>query len=370
MIRTGEEDLSEAALLDFIHSSGGRVKNADMTRAYKRFVNHGDVHLRARYREEFKAALDRIAVVKSENGEKFVVLKKRYRQQMQDRPGPTGQQATPGTPDQRSTRSGQAAWSAGPIITVTEAPGLPDQQEMQFDSSPSSVVLADAQVQPSQETPKPPDTEDEPDKDSGSKSESEQEEECGGHEGSHSVALDPVEKDWFCSAACARLAHLTQLLQQDPALANKKDFISGFTALHWAAKHGNTEMVRAMVDAGADVNTKAHGGYTPLHIAALHGHRHVADLLVEAYGAKRNVRDYSGRFAAYYLTARVSGHEDTTDAQFHGPQAGERRNRKLALLFHPKKKWGSAEDLTPIPEEQASTNQLTIPAFRTRKFSR
>uniref|UniRef100_A0AAY4D1K4 SOWAHA-C winged helix-turn-helix domain-containing protein n=1 Tax=Denticeps clupeoides TaxID=299321 RepID=A0AAY4D1K4_9TELE len=317
--------LDEAALLDFIHSSGGRVKNADMTRAYKRFVNHGDVHLRGESRCP-PAQIPINCTCLTCQGEKFVVLKKRYRQQMQDRPGPTGQQATPGTPDQRSTRSGQAAWSAGPIITVTEAPGLPDQVNgetgFRYDKDVLHVYSSLFYFVLNQ--------------------------------------LDPVEKDWFCSAACARLAHLTQLLQQDPALANKK------TALHWAAKHGNTEMVRAMVDAGADVNTKA--GYTPLHIAALHGHRHVADLLVEAYGAKRNVRDYSGRFAAYYLTARVSGHEDTTDAREFA--AGERRNRKLALLFHPKKKWGSAEDLTPIPEERAATNQLTIPAFRTRKFSR
>uniref|UniRef100_A0AAY4D1D3 SOWAHA-C winged helix-turn-helix domain-containing protein n=1 Tax=Denticeps clupeoides TaxID=299321 RepID=A0AAY4D1D3_9TELE len=315
--------LDEAALLDFIHSSGGRVKNADMTRAYKRFVNHGDVHLRGESRCP-PAQIPINCTCLTCQGEKFVVLKKRYRQQMQDRPGPTGQQATPGTPDQRSTRSGQAAWSAGPIITVTEAPGLPDQVNgetgFRYDKDVLHVYSSLFYFVLNQ--------------------------------------LDPVEKDWFCSAACARLAHLTQLLQQDPALANKKSFILCQTALHWAAKHGNTEMVRAMVDAGADVNTKAVSVYPYV--------LNVVRLLWA--GAKRNVRDYSGRFAAYYLTARVSGHEDTTDAREFA--AGERRNRKLALLFHPKKKWGSAEDLTPIPEEQASTNQLTIPAFRTRKFSR
>ncbi|CAF88522.1 unnamed protein product, partial [Tetraodon nigroviridis] len=38
-----------------------------------------------KYREEFKLNIDRIAVVKSENGEKYLVLKKKYRQLLQER---------------------------------------------------------------------------------------------------------------------------------------------------------------------------------------------------------------------------------------------------------------------------------------------
>jgi hypothetical protein len=31
---------------------------------------------------------------------------------------------------------------------------------------------------------------------------------------------------------------MIKMLQDDPRLAKHKDFISGYTALHWAAKHG------------------------------------------------------------------------------------------------------------------------------------
>lgn len=57
--------------------------------------------------------------------------------------------------------------------------------------------------------------------------------------------------------------------------------------------------------------------------------------------------------------------------EFQGPQARERnKNRKLVSLFQSKKKWGSAEELAPIEEERTASNQLALPAFRPRKFSR
>uniref|UniRef100_A0AAV2LZ85 Uncharacterized protein n=1 Tax=Knipowitschia caucasica TaxID=637954 RepID=A0AAV2LZ85_KNICA len=153
-----------------------------------------------------------------------------------------------------------------------------------------------------------------------------------------------------------------------------------WTALHWAAKHGNKDMATLVAEAGADVNTKSHvstsfsfaDGYTPLHIAALHGHQHILDLLVGTYGAKENLRDYSGHLALHYLNIKepeVS--EEECDIQFAVTQARERhRNRKLASLFSSRKKWGSAEELAPIEEERSGTHQLPLPPFRPRKFSR
>ncbi|KTF89979.1 hypothetical protein cypCar_00022953 [Cyprinus carpio] len=60
-------EISEASLLEYICSSGGKVKNSDLSNTYKHFINHSDLQLRAKYREEFKLIIDRIAVVKSEN---------------------------------------------------------------------------------------------------------------------------------------------------------------------------------------------------------------------------------------------------------------------------------------------------------------
>lgn len=387
-------DVSEASLLDYIYSSGGKVRNSELLKTYRQFISHSDLQLRAKYREEFKLIIDRIAVCKSENGEKYLILKKKYRQLMQERECEAGAQGNPGIKSISSSHTelqssaleqqtspslmeerrkpAQVSW-CGPTITVTEAKEKEHIEDEQVtDSCPSLSVPVENQDPLTEEHPEPTDGQDDLDKDSGSKSESEQDEECSGSVGSNSVALDPLEKEWIYSAACARLSHLTQLLKQDASLANKKDFTSGFTALHWAAKHGKEDMAVAMADAGADVNTKAHGGYTPLHIAALHGHRHIIDLLITTYGAKENLRDYSGHLASHYLTVQKTAEESSKmTLGYHSPaQVNERRNRKLTSLFQPRKKWGSAEDLAPVPEERTAPHQLMIPAFRPRKFSR
>ncbi|XP_053499470.1 uncharacterized protein LOC128619350 [Ictalurus furcatus] len=351
-------DVSEASLLDFIYSSGGKVTNSDLMKTYKQFVNHSDLHLRAKYREDFKLIIDRIAVCKSENGEKYLILKKKYRQLMQEH------ESEPAASERRpKIKMNQVEWCVGPTITVTDAQDSDDREDVTADQP-----LGENPEPLSEGNPEPTDAEDELEKDSGSKSESEQEEESTGSVGSAAVALDPVEKEWIYSAACGRLSHLKQLLKQDVSLANKKDFTS-FTALHWAAKHGREDMATAMADAGADINTKA--GYTPLHIAALHGHTHIFNLLIQTYGAKENVRDYSGHMASHYLNIQKAEESSDLNAGYHSPaQVTERRNRKLTSLFHSRKKWGSAEDLAPVPEERSIPHQLIVPAFRPRKFSR
>ncbi|XP_067301751.1 ankyrin repeat domain-containing protein SOWAHC [Pseudorasbora parva] len=379
-------EISEASLLDYICSSGGKVKNSDLSKTYKHFINHSDLQLRAKYREEFKLIIDRIAVMKSENGDKYLILKKKYRQLIQEQEPGAGKeegsvkqvqsnlqnelQVSNPVQNHKPTAQKQPAlvsWCSGPMITVTEAPEL-DQ-----------TYNADSTLSPPTEEEKPEhlneelsasDREDELDKDSGSKSESEQDEECGGSLGSNSVALDPLEKEWIFSAASGKLSHIIQLLKQDSSLANKKYFLQ--TALHWAAKHGKEDMTTVLAEAGADINTKA--GYTPLHIAALHGHRRIFDLLIRTYGAKENLRDYSGRLAYHYLNlrdTRLEDHELSEVSECHSlTQAGERRNRKISSLFHSMKKWGSAEELAPVPEERTVAHQLMLPAFRPRKFSR
>lgn len=340
-------DVSEEALLDYFYNTGrntGRVKNADILKTFKPFIGHSDSQLRAKYREEFKLIIDRIAVVKSENGEKYLVLKKKYRQLLQERDSkPQDDVDGPAAPVHTAT------WDTADTANTDQS----DSQDEAMEGVESECALTEA-------------------KDQLQESESEQDEESTGSMGSAAVALDPVEKEWIYSAAGARVPDLSHLLRQDPTLANKKDFTSGFTALHWAAKHGNKDMATLVAEAGADVNTKSHGGYTPLHIAALHGHRDILDLLVGTYGAKENVRDYSGHLACHYLNIKeADAPEEECDIQFAVSQARERhRNRKLASLFSSRKKWGSAEELAPIEEERSGPHQLNLPPFRPRKFSR
>lgn len=39
-------EISEASLLEYICSSGGKVKNSDLAKTYKQFINHSDLQLR------------------------------------------------------------------------------------------------------------------------------------------------------------------------------------------------------------------------------------------------------------------------------------------------------------------------------------
>ncbi|KAI7794464.1 putative ankyrin repeat domain-containing protein SOWAHB-like, partial [Triplophysa rosa] len=227
-------EISEASLLDYIYSSGGKVKNSDLSKTYKPFINHSDLQLRAKYREEFKVIIDRIAVVKSDNGEKYLVLKKKYRQLMQERECGAGREDARKDEEKKELRisnpvqnsvptqnpaAALVSWCTGPVITVTE-PTEPTHTE-DTDSSPSLPAALERPETLAEEL-SASDRDDDLDRDSGSKSESEQDEECGGSLGPIAVALDPIEKEWIFSAASGRLSHLTQLLKQDSSLANKK----------------------------------------------------------------------------------------------------------------------------------------------------
>ena len=57
---------------------------------------------------------------------------------------------------------------------------------------------------------------------------------------------------------------------------------SGSTALHIAAREGNTEVARVLINAGADLDARGRGGQTALYWAARAGHVDFARILVEA----------------------------------------------------------------------------------------
>jgi len=68
----------------------------------------------------------------------------------------------------------------------------------------------------------------------------------------------------------------------------------GVTALHWAARQGDGELVTALVTAGANVRVATHlGGYTPLHLAAERGSAPIVKALIAA-GAAVDARTSTG----------------------------------------------------------------------------
>lgn len=126
------------------------------------------------------------------------------------------------------------------------------------------------------------------------------------------VPLDTAEHEWMVTSAAGRWALVYGYLLNDAHLAEKRDFISGFTALHWAAKAGNSDMVCKLIDIsrqnnrGLDINTKSFAGYTPLHIAAMYHQEYIIGILVKEYGANCHIRDNSGKKAHHYLHNGIS----------------------------------------------------------------
>jgi ankyrin repeat protein len=93
------------------------------------------------------------------------------------------------------------------------------------------------------------------------------------------------------AAEAGERAALETLLQQG-VNPNGLSGYRGSTALVHAVARGDVEMVRLLLDAGADPDQRG-GGHTPLGLAALRGHTRVAGLLLKA-GANPNLKSGDG----------------------------------------------------------------------------
>ncbi|MCC6003801.1 MAG: ankyrin repeat domain-containing protein [Thermofilum sp.] len=87
-------------------------------------------------------------------------------------------------------------------------------------------------------------------------------------------------------------ARVRKLLRKG-ANVNAKYGDSDLTPLHWAAFLGHVDVVRLLLEHGAEVNARNKYGETPLHRAAAYGRADAARLLLE-HGADVNARDEYG----------------------------------------------------------------------------
>ena len=112
-----------------------------------------------------------------------------------------------------------------------------------------------------------------------------------------------VELDIFEAAATGRTARLRDLIADDPSLANIYS-PDGFTPLGFAVFFSQPAIVKALLDAGADVNLPSRETMkvTPLASAAAAKQTDIARVLI-ANGANVNARAASGQIPLHEASA-------------------------------------------------------------------
>ncbi|XP_056412107.1 ankyrin repeat domain-containing protein SOWAHC [Hyla sarda] len=386
-------DLSRDSVIRFISQGGGRVSNQLLLEHFRPLLTaEPPGEARTAARQLFKDTVNEVASVRAEEGVKYVCLRKKYRRAAEtspETPEPekgspepissgedTGDAAStpepsdepptdsgPGeeTGDESSGSRGSPGYDAPPRISVTSEPGDDADTHKPPPDPPDVFHLSGRTPRNSRRGVRDPVS---PqlrrgglllraglrDSDSSSlhssSSVSGNEEDDGGTGSlSGSAALEPLEHAWMVSSCRARWDSLQELLITEPGLITRRDFITGFSCLHWAAKHGQHELLAALLTHArqhrvpVNINARASGGYTALHLAAMHGHLDVIKLLVGAYDADLDIRDYSGRKAWQYLspdTARdvqaLVGALPTAEGEEDGGSSGSGRWRLSRVL--------------------------------------
>ncbi|MEP6660366.1 MAG: ankyrin repeat domain-containing protein [Acidimicrobiales bacterium] len=132
------------------------------------------------------------------------------------------------------------------------------------------------------------------------------------------------------------------------------------TPLHWAASSDDVEVLDALLDAGADIETPGAviGGGTPLADATAFGQWNAARRLIE-----RNARStlwesatlgLMDRVVAFFASAAPPGSENVTHAFWGACHGGQRASAEYLLERGADINWVGWDDLTPLDAARRS----------------
>lgn len=108
----------------------------------------------------------------------------------------------------------------------------------------------------------------------------------------------PLHLACFFSQTQAAILLLKHSAQTDIAVAA----FGGVYPIHSAAASRSVDIIKSLLEAGADPNTTQNGGWTALHAAAKHGDLAMATLLLE-HGADLSIKTEDGTTARQMLCA-------------------------------------------------------------------
>uniref|UniRef100_A0A8C4ND21 SOWAHA-C winged helix-turn-helix domain-containing protein n=1 Tax=Eptatretus burgeri TaxID=7764 RepID=A0A8C4ND21_EPTBU len=335
----------------FLLEKGGRSSNTELLARYSSFLN--DPQNKSAAREAFKGFVNALGLVNTEDGVKYIMLKKKFRHLLEDHGAPASQERAtdlqdsrenvrlpiPALQTQEEKPGGSSSVSKREQVTeamvgspVSPVPhctnignkcGLDPGSHQDLSKRDSSKASESSEVGAEPNTFEPSNgvtsvesinavgNLTKSDIDRTSVTQSSDDDVSSNHSGPR-LALDPTEHEWMIRAAEGNWEALRTMLLSDPGLALRRDPLTGLTALHWAAKHGSADIIPLLLAAAektghrhenGGVNMRSAGGYTPLHLAAMHESLDVAKMLVGAYEANVKSRDYGGFRPWQYLQA-------------------------------------------------------------------
>ena len=119
-------------------------------------------------------------------------------------------------------------------------------------------------------------------------------------------------EDIFTLVSVGDLEGVREAIEKDREKLNATEDEDGAKPLHWAVRHNREDMVKRLMELGADVEVSDKDGETPLLYACRDGRASMLRLLVETFGANMAVTGLDGQTSLHRVADR--GREGTLDA--------------------------------------------------------